>query len=90
MAGGSVISKTILIALFFCFLLIASFGVETAEAQKGGGGGGGGGKVKYCIKPSSGCCKRCLPMLMCNSWCKKQGAHHGQCKGGTCYCYRKC
>ncbi|XP_019187845.1 PREDICTED: defensin-like protein 17 isoform X2 [Ipomoea nil] len=83
----SVISKTIFIALFFCFLLIASFGVQTAEAQRGGGGGGGKGKL--CGKPARGWSGKCSKPR-CNSWCKsRERAERGDCKR-TCYCYKKC
>nr|GMC69285.1 defensin-like protein 17 isoform X2 [Ipomoea batatas] len=54
--AGSVISKTIFIALFFCFLLIASFGgCWKLLKHRGGGGGGAAAETGYCPRPGEGC-----------------------------------
>ncbi|XP_022842495.1 major pollen allergen Art v 1-like isoform X1 [Olea europaea var. sylvestris] len=74
------LNKTTFLALFFCFLIIAAYEMQTGEA-------------KPCTKLSKGWRGLCAPKK-CSSYCiHHEGAYHGAClknhhnKHYGCYCY---
>ncbi|KAK6139729.1 hypothetical protein DH2020_026528 [Rehmannia glutinosa] len=76
------VSSTIFFALFFCFLLIASYETGVAEA-------------KICGKMSKTWSGMCVNSGNCDRQCKNwEKALHGACHrrgfGFACFCYFKC
>ncbi|XP_027079997.1 defensin-like protein 1 [Coffea eugenioides] len=84
MAKSRLISYNTLVAVLFCFLLIASIELQMAEAV---------GKI--CSKRSQTWTGICIKTENCDSQCKSwEGAQHGACHrsgfGFACFCYFKC